>query len=155
MSTFRSDVQTAAAAPGMLQTGEKDLALIGQGFDSLFQILAKFIQATALTHVAEDLAAVGDAILKVVAAVIRITPTPVLALVLGLHALSLWGGLAVTAVTKLALGVTGLLSRFDALNSLAYKVTSALNGSDEALVKIASRAPEVELDMRGLSAHVR
>jgi hypothetical protein len=27
MSTFRSDVQTAAAAPGMLQTGEKDLAL--------------------------------------------------------------------------------------------------------------------------------
>jgi hypothetical protein len=129
-------------------TGEKDLALIGQGFDSLGQIFGKLIQATAITHIAEDLAAVGDAILKVVADIFRITPTPVLVFLLAAHGIILWGGLAADAVGKVVIAIAGLTSRFQLLNSASMAVAQFFNATDAKLISIAANSAAVENVMR-------
>jgi hypothetical protein len=124
-------------------SGIKDLQLIGQGFDSLGTILVKFLQATAISHIAEDLATIGDFILKIAADIVSIVPAPVLAVVLGLHALVLWGGLAADAVGKVVIGIAGLLGKFPALNSAAMTVAQALNATNDQLVNIAKSSAEV------------
>jgi hypothetical protein len=124
--------------------GTRDLALIGQGFDSLGPIIEKFLKATAITHVAEDLAAVGDAILKVAASIVKIIPTPVLAVALGLHAIVLWGGLAADVVGKVVIKIAGLTSNFESLNGLSMSLARNLSASDEQMVKIGSRSAAVQ-----------
>jgi hypothetical protein len=124
--------------------GEKDLALIGQGFDSIGQIFAKLIQATAITHIAEDLAAVGDAILKVVADIFKITPTPVLVFLLAAHGIILWGGLAASAIGKVVIAVASLTSKFNLLNGVSMSVAQFLGATDAQLVKIAANSAAVE-----------
>lgn len=125
------------------QTGAKDLAIIGQGFDSLITILAALIKATAITHIAEDLAMVGDAILKVVALIAKIPP-PVLAAVLALHGIILWGGLAVDVLAKVAIGFAGVTAKIGALNEVSLTVASALGASTDKLTKMAQSAPAVQ-----------
>jgi hypothetical protein len=126
------------------QAGEKDLALIGKGFDSLGTILLKFLQATAITHIAEDLAAVGDAILGVVADIVKLVPTPVLAVVLALHGIILWGGLATDAIGKVVIGVASLTGKLQSLNGVSMAVAQALGATDAQLVKIGTHSAEVE-----------
>jgi hypothetical protein len=126
-----------------LAVGARDLALIGQGFDSLGVIVAKFIQATALTHVAEDLAVIGDFILKIAADIVKVTPTPLLAAGLGLHAIVLWGGLAADVVGKVVIGLAGLLGKFPALNAGAEAVARALGATNTQLVNITRSSAEV------------
>jgi hypothetical protein len=137
-----------------LSAGAKDLALIGQGFASLGVIVVKFIQATAITHIAEDLAAVGDLILRVAADVVSIVPTPVLALVLALHGVILWGGLAADAVGKVVIGVAGLAGKLPALSAGAEAVARALGATNTQLVSIARSSTEVSAvsDMMGAKA---
>jgi hypothetical protein len=124
-------------------SGIKDLTLIGQGFDSLGVIFAKFLQATAISHVAEDLATVGDLILKVVADLVSLVPAPVLAVVLGLHAFVLWGGLAFDVVGKVVIAVATLAGKFSALNDVAQIVARSLNATDEQLANIAKSSAAV------------
>jgi hypothetical protein len=125
------------------QTGAKDLALIGKGFESVGIIAANFIKATALTHVAEDLAMIGDKVLALVADISKM-PTPLLASLLGLHAILLWGGLMTTMVTKVALGIDMLVGRFGPLNSIAFKTAQTLNATTDQLTKLAMASPAVK-----------
>jgi hypothetical protein len=133
------------------QTGEKDLALIGKGFDSLGSIILKFIQATALTHIAEDLAAIGDAVLGFAAAIVKVVPTPLLAAILGLHGFLLWGGVMVSTLQKIAVGFLGILGRIPAFNSGILSIADALNATDVKLVKIAQSAPEVTAALEAMA----
>lgn len=123
--------------------GIKDLALIGQGFDSLGVIFSKFIAATAITHIAEDLATVGDLILRVVADILQLVPTPVLAIALAIHGIILWGGLAADVVGKLVIGIAGLAGKLPALNTAAYTVAQTLGATNEQLVNIAKNSAAV------------
>lgn len=124
------------------QTGAKDLAIIGRGFDSLIVILGNLIKATALTHIAEDLATIGDWVLKLIA-IVTSMPTPVLAAVLALHGIILWGGLFVSLLAKAGLGVDLLVGKIGVLNGWAFKVASALGATNDQLVKLAEFSPAI------------
>ena len=149
-----------------LAIGEKDLALIGKGFDSLGTIIASFVKATALTHIAEDLAAIGDAALAVAADISKM-PTPLLAVILGLHAFLLWGGLMTTALTKLifpirsvALALGGISRADSALGSLPDKAAAferlkaALADVGTGFGNLPSRISGTALSLKDISAMV-
>lgn len=125
------------------QTGAKDLAIIGKGFDSLFVIFGALIKATALTHIAEDLAMVGDEVLKFVSLIAKI-PTPLLAGILALHGIILWGGLAVDILAKVAIGFAGVLGKIGPLNDAMFVLAQRLGASDEKLQKLAQNAPALQ-----------
>lgn len=125
------------------EAGAKDLALIGQGFDSLGIILGKFIAATQITHIAEDLATVGDFILKIVADIVQLVPTPILAIGLAIHGIILWGGLAADAVGKTVIAVASLAGKLPALNAAAETVARTLGATNTQLVNIAKNSAEV------------
>lgn len=127
-----------------LHTGQEDLKLIGNGLQSVAVIADNFLQATALTHVAEDLATVGDAALHV-AAIISSMPTPLLAAALGLHGLMLWGGLAATGIQKVGLGVTGLVGKLPGMSDAALSVAQGFGASSEKLAEFAAKTDAVKL----------
>jgi hypothetical protein len=132
------------ALQNFFKVGESDLAGLGKAFDSLGTILLKLLQATAITHIAEDLLAVGDAILSVVADIFKITPTPVLVFLLAAHGIILWGGLAATAVGKVVIAVTQLTGKMEALNDTSATVARFLGATDEQLGRIASHSAGVK-----------
>lgn len=82
-----------------LKTGSDDLKLFSGLLQSLGAIFANFLKATELTHIAEILLTVVDAVARLVAVVSSI-PTPVLAALLALHGFIVWGGLATTVLLK-------------------------------------------------------
>lgn len=127
-----------------LHTGQEDLALIGQGLESVAVIGDNLLKATALTHAAEDLTEVGDAALKVAAAISSM-PTPVLAAVLGLHGLVLWGGLAATGIQKVGLGVTGLVGKLPGMSDAALSIANGFGASSEKLGEFAAKTNAVKL----------
>jgi hypothetical protein len=87
--------------------GKHDLAQLGQVFSALGNAFANLIKVSLQTHIAQyllDIAVAGAKLLDVITKL----PTPLLAVIVGLHGLYLWGGLAVTALVSMGRSVLGL-----------------------------------------------
>jgi cell wall-associated NlpC family hydrolase/predicted nucleic acid-binding Zn-ribbon protein len=83
-----------------LESGGRDLKEFGRIFTSLGDAFGKLIQVTERTHIAEVLLNIVGAAAKMFDMFTKL-PIPILALVIGLHGIYLWSGLAATALTAL------------------------------------------------------
>lgn len=99
----RITVLATRAGPGLttfLAAGKRDLAEFGRIALSLGSAFGKLIQITEKTHIAQYLLDIVGAAAKLFEIITKL-PIPLLAVVVGLHGLYLWGGLAATGVVKL------------------------------------------------------
>ena len=83
-----------------LASGARDLKEFGRIFVSLGDAFGKLIQVTEQTHIAEFLLNVFGAAAKLFQVFTKL-PIPILALVVGLHGIYLWSGLAASALIAL------------------------------------------------------
>ena len=84
----------------LIKSGVAMAEQFGRIFSNLGQAFLNFLKVMNLTHIAEDLVLFGVALSKLIDIISKL-PTPLLALALGLHAVYLWGGLAVTGIVAL------------------------------------------------------
>jgi hypothetical protein len=124
-------------------TGAKVLGMLGQIALNIGHAFANLVRATEITHIAEDLLAVVSVLSKLLDIITKL-PAPVLALVLGLHGLQLWGGLAVTWISKLAVGLVSMFSAVGPLNGVMSTLADKLGATDKQLVSIAGHSPAVK-----------
>ena len=107
MKTGSTGIATFVAA------GQKDLNQFGQIFTNIGALFATLIRVTQQTHIADDFLEGIKAASGFLALLSKI-PTPLLAAVVGFHALYLYGGLAVSAMLSLGVGllrpIAGVLS---------------------------------------------
>jgi hypothetical protein len=136
-----------------LDTGTKALGMLGQILANIGHAFASLIRATEITHIAEDLLAVVTVLSKLFDLITKI-PAPLLAAVLALHGLALWGGLAVTWASRLALSFTSLLGTAGPLSGVMGALAGKLGASDDQLAKIATHGSAVKsvADALGQSA---
>jgi hypothetical protein len=83
-----------------VRTGEEDLKALGEIFVNIGHVIARLALITSKTHIAEFLIkglAAASNFLKILAD----APVLLLALVIGLHGVYLWAGLATTALVKM------------------------------------------------------
>lgn len=85
----------------LIKSGVAFAEQFGRIFLNLGQVIYSFFKAAQLTHIAEDIGAIIIALTRLASVVLKFVPTPLLAIVFALHAIYLWGGLAVTAVIAL------------------------------------------------------
>lgn len=107
------------------QVGAHDLAGLGQFFSNLGNAFLNLIKVTQTTHVDQVFLGFLIALSKLLDLITKL-PTPLLAFVVGLHAVYLWGGLASTIVLQLlgplrslALALGGVAAEETALGGLA------------------------------------
>jgi hypothetical protein len=124
--------------------GTKILGMFGQILLNLGHALMGFLRATEITHIAEDLLAVVTVLSKLLDIIARL-PVPLLAAVIGFHGLAVWGGLAVTWASKLAVALVSVFGAAGPLNGVMATLASRLGASDAQLVKMAGHAPAVRL----------
>ena len=91
---------TGTGLQKFLASGSRDLAEFGRIATSLGDAFGKLIQVTEQTHIAETLLAIVGAGAKLFDIFTKI-PVPLLALVIGIHGLYLWSGLAATGLVAL------------------------------------------------------
>lgn len=99
----RITVLLTGGLPGLskfIDIGEKNLAALGHAFYLLGDALMNLIKVTQETHVDQIFLAIFVALAKVLDLITKL-PTPILALVIGLHAFWLWGGLLATVLVNL------------------------------------------------------
>ena len=99
----RFTVLITKSGPGLtafLTAGKRDLDQFGRIALSLGDALGKLIEITQKTHIAEYLLEIVGAAAKLFDMLTKL-PIPLLAVVVGLHGLYLWGGLAVTGLSRL------------------------------------------------------
>lgn len=94
-----------------IHAGERDLRQLGIAGGEIGHVFLKLIQVTQETHIADFLLQGVVAASKLLGAVADL-PTPVLAVVAGLHGVYLWGGLAVTWLARLGTAASALGSKF-------------------------------------------
>jgi hypothetical protein len=119
---------SSGAFDKLLQDGARDLALLGNFFGTLGDILVNLFRVTQITHVAEDLLVVATAIATVIKWITEL-PTPLLAAAIGIHALWLWGGLLATGLIKVGAAVVGFvrdLGLFKAMNAIWPEATQGV-----------------------------
>ena len=93
-----------------LAAGQRDLTMFGGILMTLGNAFCNLIKAAEVTHIAEDLLAVVGAAAQVVDWITKI-PAPLLEAGLAMHALYVWGGLAVTALGNLSAPLIALGAR--------------------------------------------
>jgi hypothetical protein len=121
-----------------LAAGARDLSVLSQIGQNLGHVIFRLIQVTQETHIAEYLLGAVNAASKLLAAIANL-PLPLLAVVAGLHGIYLWGGLAVTWISKLGSAlVTGGLAAlaYGERVVIAAKNSGLLAGALAALPKI-------------------
>ena len=112
----------------LIKSGVAMAEQFGRIFSNLGQAFLNFLKVMNLTHIAEDLVLFGVAVSKLIDIVSKL-PTPLLALALGLHAVYLWGGLA----------VTGVVALLDPLRSLALAV-GGVDAANTAMAGLSANA---------------
>lgn len=148
LTRFAARIQVDMSSGGQglqkfLDTGAKILALFAQIGLNVGHAFMNVLKATEITHVAETLLGVVNVLSKLLD-IITAIPAPLLAVLIGLHGLQLWGGLAVTWMTKLGVALAGMFGTMGPLNGLMLKFAGALNATDGQLVKIATHSPAVK-----------
>jgi len=83
-----------------LAAGEKDAKLLGQFLMNIGNAIFNLIKVSQQTHIADFLLQGLVAASKLLDLITKL-PTPLLAIVVGLHGLYLWGGLAATGLLRL------------------------------------------------------
>ena len=142
---------SGGALNNFLDIGKRDLTAFGHVFSAFGTLFMNFVKATEITHVAEDLLNTLAVVLKFAAGVTSALGPVGLALLIGGHALFVYGGIAVTALKGMAvagLGLTSVLSKlggpFQALNGFSYDAAKSLGATNDQLIKIAARAPGIQ-----------
>jgi hypothetical protein len=116
-----------SALKNLIDAGSKDLALLGTIGATLGNILLNFVKVTEITHVAQDLLGVIEVLAEAVDEVSKL-PAPLLAVVVGLHALYLWGGLAVGILFRIGTAIPGINQLANALDSMAASALESQRG---------------------------
>lgn len=99
----RFTVMITNAGPGLntfLKNGARDLSQLGRVLVNIGDAIFRLIKVTQETHIADFLLQGLVAASKLLDFITKL-PTPLLALIVGLHGLYLWGGLAATGLLKI------------------------------------------------------
>jgi hypothetical protein len=147
----RFTVLITNSGPGLaafLDAGKRDLAEFGQIALSLGDAFDKLIKITQETHIADyllDIVAAGAKLLDMITKL----PTPLLAVVVGLHGLYLWGGLATTGVLNLIGGLTKLAASAAGVK-LADTAIGDLAANGNGLQKLSANASILGASVKNL-----
>jgi len=133
------DMTTGGSALNTFLTeGQKDLAMFGGVLVSLGNAFANLLKAAEVTHIAEDLLAVVGAAAQLLDWITKL-PAPLLIAGLAMHGLYLWGGLAVTVVTKIGTALVGMATGIGGLAVKIGGIGSALVNSSGAAGSLGDR----------------
>lgn len=147
----RFTVLITNSGPGLaafLDAGKRDLSEFGQIALSLGDAFDKLIKITQETHIADyllDIVAAGAKLLDMITKL----PTPLLAVVVGLHGLYLWGGLATTGVLNLIGGLTKLAASAAGVK-LADTAIGDLAANGNGLEKLSANASILGASVKNL-----
>lgn len=116
-------VNSGSGLNKFISVGQRDLAQLGKVLMNIGDALFRLIKVTEQTHIAEFLLVALVAASKLLDLITKL-PTPILAIVVGLHGLYLWGGLAVTGIARLV----GALARMSLAAGGVKAASSAVAG---------------------------
>lgn len=110
-----------------LDAGKRDLTALGTLLGTLANAFMNLIRVSEKTHIAEDLLGAITVAAKLLDIITKL-PTPILATVVALHGLYLWGGMGVTALFKFASVIPGVKGVGKALDEIAASALTAKTG---------------------------
>jgi hypothetical protein len=135
-----------------LKAGERDAAEFGRIGQSLGDVFGKLIEITTKTHIAEDLLAIVGAAARLVDMVSRL-PIPLLAVVVGLHGLWLWGGLATTGIVNLVGAFARMAASVGGVK-LAGTALGDLSKNSTGLEKLGASAGILGASIKNIPARI-
>ena len=110
-----------------INTGKRDLAALGTLLMTLSNAFMNLIRVSEQTHIAESLLGAITVAAKLLDLITKL-PTPILATVVALHGLYLWGGMAVTALFRFASVIPGMRGVSKTLDGIAASALTARKG---------------------------
>lgn len=137
------EVRMAAGGSGLkdfFKAGEADAVLFAHILGNVAHAFMTILHAATQTHIAEillSLVAAASNLLNIISKI----PAPLLTVLIGLHGIVLWGGLAVTQLRSMALAVAQVLGKIGLLNAPMTAFAQAIGASADELAAMGSASP--------------